>query len=451
MVRGALELEPGVALAARDLSKRTTNIHEIRYAPAVTVAARLRDRLSGGTGRAPVGGVYDSGAVGDDEDDDDDGDDDIDDEDDLTTESAPETATLEWPLRNVDFTLLRGTALGVVGDRDCVDALIRILVRMTAPTEGSIVYRGRIGLSYELARTLARRELGQPRHALRSLASLAGVSRRERSAWMGAGFELITGDPSPRITLANARDIGERVPFAASLDPTANVLVVDRFPLTSDKELFARSLTRLRERLSAGAAAIVASRDTTLISEVCSTAIRLEQGRVVEFGPIAKVIDDFERQQSDSKRRTKATVPAFNEDVALASAVLETEEGERPELVNADDAPRLKVAFETAQEGTAISWRLILSGPRLFTLSEPRTMPAARPGPYAATFAIPTSQLETGDYTVVVEARVLTQGRRSILRRQARGRLRADAAPDVRTPESDLEGLVAEWTALGED
>src|SRR5262245_53633778 len=56
-----------------------------------------------------------------------------------------------WALRDVSFELTQGTVLGIVGRNGAgKSTLLRILTRITTPTSGRAVIRGRVGSLLEV-------------------------------------------------------------------------------------------------------------------------------------------------------------------------------------------------------------------------------------------------------------------------------------------------------------
>jgi ABC-type polysaccharide/polyol phosphate transport system ATPase subunit len=433
---GPPALPDEVALSVEDLAKRQTNVHELRYAPTVSLVARLRSRRDGVLQPS-------SGREADD--------DELDEEDEDEQESEVEREIeSEWPLRGISFTVARGDAVGVVGDRDSVAALVRVLVRMTAPTSGRVVHRGRIGLTSEFARVLARRELAQPRVALRILAALAGVPRRLRKPWTRAAIALITGDSTGRLWNGNAKEMHTRLPIAVSLEPYADILVVDRFPTRAEGAFFERCAERLRQQVANGAAAVVACSDVNVIAELCTSAVWLEDGTVACSGPAPQIVEDLRQTLREAKRGSAVALRAFNADVAIISAEVTTADGHVTHSLRPESDLRVVVRFETAHPDTSVTWRVRLAGPTTTSIEQRTPTVLDSPGAYLATLRLPRGSYDEGNYEIAVEAAVDRAGQRSAVMRTLRGRFRAEGGFDAESALFDPGSLAAEWTLLEE-
>jgi ABC-2 type transport system ATP-binding protein len=446
-VSTAPDVLDGVVLSAEGLAKRTTDVHELRYAPTISIVQRLLDRRDGLNVPALLGGVV-GGGGGDDDDDDDSGDDDDDvDDDDWAFDQVveDEEEVPEWPLRDVSFRLAPGEALGIVGDQSAVSAVVQILARMTTPTAGRVVYRGRMGVSSELAKLLARRELAQPRQAMTTLATLAGVPRGGRKTWARSGLALMAGD-DVEFTPAVLRKMRDRIPVAASFDPDAMILLIDELPMR-DRAFRERCLARLRTRLAEGAAAIVTCRDTSFIAEVCTRAIWLENAAVKAEGEVEPIVRDFVHQRAVARRGDRGGL-AFNGDVAIFSAFATDADGRRTHDLKPGAGVAIAVQFETAEPGTSVSWVVRFEGPTPAVVEQKHGRSLDVPGSYLAKLVLPARDLGEGEYLVTVEAHVVAGGRRSVVQRALPRPLVATERDASHLPQLGAAELIAEWSLL---
>ena len=426
-------LPAGVALAAEGLGRRKTDIHEVRYSPVISLGARLRSRRGG----LPVGLTTEF--VEEDEDDDDDED------EDLELGLEPDG---DWTVQDVTFAVAPGEALGLVGDRASIVALMRLLVGMTAPTEGYFAYRGRAGLSSEMALLLGRREMQDPSAALRTLASLAGVGRRRRKAWIREVTSLVAGTEGPP-GLGGSKAFHVNLAIAVSLDPGADVLFVDRLPRKAGEGLLERCLERIRGRLEAGAAAIIATPETQVVEELCGRAVHLEAGHVARIGPAPDVIEGLrERAQTLPDRVFRP----FSADAAIVSAEL-VDRADRPLRALLHGGPlRVLIRFETVHPDTQVAWRVRLQGSELILLGEPEWRTVRAPGAFIVALALPLAELDDSEYEVAVEAIVRVDDRREAIRRLVPGRFGVAEATgaDRGAGVFDPIKLTSEWARIDE-
>lgn len=432
-------------LVVEDLTKQATDIHDRRYMPAVSLLAGFRSR---GRRMTLDGGVVDDG------DDDMGGDDGGDDEDELDEredqqEFEPEVVRSKQPLRELTFRVRSGEAVGVLGDRNAADALVRMLAGMSAPSGGRILARGRVGFSWEFARLLTRYQSGGVPGVLAAVAAVSGVPRRHRAAWVSDAVTLIGGGVPPDAWSWDEAEIRMRVAFAVSFDPTASVLVIDRWPSRSDAAFYERCLDLLRSRLADGASAVVTCVNLDVISQVCTDAVWLEHGRLKRHGPAPRIVEDFRLALRGQDSSPYASTPGFNADIAILGIDVLGPGGRAGGRLSSRDQLRLHVRFETSAAETSVACRVRFEGPVTQSFAQPEPLAVATAGSYAAVATIPPGTLPEGDYRVGVEAIVVRNGKRSSVMRAASNLLRIEGDGDGSAP-TGLDSVQTEWSMIGD-
>ena len=381
-----VSLPDGVAVAVEDITKVHTSVHEQRYRPTMSYFTRLRDRQLG----LNIAPSDQEGAGGDDDDDDDDTPDD---------DSSGSVVISRGPgLARLSVTLAPGEPIALLGRDGTARELTRIASGMMSPTSGRIVAAGRIGPSCEMMTYLLRRE-GHPRRAARALAALTGVPVRHRSRYVRDMLDFVIDDEilDTRVPARGAHPLVRRISIAATLDPRADVLVVDMWP---QRDAFLdRCVERLQDNLERGAAAFVVNPPDN-VRAICPRAMWLENGKVLELGPSGPIGVEFAAAVEADRRREASTVAGFDDHVAIHG--VET----RPSYVlNVDDDVDVAVRFELAHAVSSLAVSIGMRG--VGQLTEFRQPPAEvpRPGRYTATASIPGGTLVAGDYAVDVELR----------------------------------------------
>jgi ABC-type polysaccharide/polyol phosphate transport system ATPase subunit len=451
-VTDAIAIADDELLVLDGVSKRVTGIHEVRYTPTVSLAARFRARSEG----ASLAGA--GGDVGDD----DDADMDDDDFDDDEEENVPERrqsdpgASDEWAVRDVSFALQAGEALGIVGDRDTVDVLMQVIGRMTDPTEGRMLYRGRLGFSFGLAAALVREENASAPRVLKLLSRLGGVPRPQREPWVADGLRLIGGDVPPPSWRFVQKDLRKRLALAASLDPTADVLVIDKFADYGDAAFWERCLQRLGDGLARGASIVLACPDLDVIARLSSRVAWLDRGRITTIGPAADVLDRFRSSLRDEERAAYAATPSFNAVVAIHDVKLVgAHEEDGVVLVRTSQRFEVQADLETARAETFVSCRVRLVGPSVASISADEPSRLSYPGGYVARLQVDARRLEEGEYALSLEVIAYERrGQRSVAVRACQLPLRvvADGDPEANVRRSDFaEDLpMLDWSIVSE-
>jgi len=234
-------------------------------------------------------------------------------------------------LDGVDLTVGRGDRLGVVGESGSgKSTLIRLLAALDAPTAGSVTFEGRpvtgrperelgflrrrVQLVFQDPRgsldprMKVRRIITEPLRSpliSRELSAL-DPDERVRELMEAVGLDYAAADRYPHEFSGGQR---QRIAIARALAPKPHVLIADEPVSALDVSVRAQVLNLLSELVDRyGLTMIFVSHDLRVVRHICSTALVLQHGRVVEAGPAASV---FEDPQQGYTRELLASVPTF--------------------------------------------------------------------------------------------------------------------------------------------
>lgn len=249
----------------------------------------------------------------------------LDDDFDEPEDDAPETpAQTEGPprtvhaLQDVSFEVAAGSSVGVFGTVAAgKTTLLRILARVTPPTEGRAVIRGRVAPLLELAsRLLVSESTG--RENVFWVARLFGVPRAvaERNLDSIFAFAELTGKEDHPARTYSGRQY-RRLGFSIALNLESDVILADEHVVTGDPEFSERVIERLGEARDRPVTLLYASNDMNLIREFCNEVILLEEGRMIERG----TPDEIEEAAAEQRRRHKARRRERAGEVAEVTAV----------------------------------------------------------------------------------------------------------------------------------
>lgn len=214
-----------------------------------------------------------------------------------------------WALRDVDFRIEPGEAVGLVGRNGSgKSTLLKILTRVMYPYAGRVAASGRVGALIEVQAGLHEDLTGRENIVL--YGSLLGWSRRE----VARRFDDI-------IDFAELRDAVDRqVKFyssgmhmrlgfsvAALLEP--DVLLVDEVLAVGDGAFQARCLARLQEVIDGGTTLVYVSHDLDTVRRVCDRVLWLDSGSVREDGKSGAVLAAYESDLDQHSGQVTAHAP----------------------------------------------------------------------------------------------------------------------------------------------
>ena len=200
---------------------------------------------------------------------------------------------LFWALSDVCFTVAPGEVVGIIGRNGAgKSTLLKLLSRITSPTEGAIEIQGRVGSLLEVGTGF------HPELTGRENIHLNGAILGMRSAEVKRAFDGIVDfaevdkfldTPVKRYSSGMYMRLAFAV--AAHLDP--EILVVDEVLAVGDAKFQAKCLGKMAEVAGAGRTVLFVSHQLNAVRTLCSRAIHLAGGKVVDDGPAAKVIGEY--------------------------------------------------------------------------------------------------------------------------------------------------------------
>ena len=213
-------------------------------------------------------------------------------------------------VRDVSFTLPRGRTLGVVGESGSgKTTLARMLVGIEHPDTGEVLFDGARMSVLAGARSGARRgiqlvhqnPLGafDPRwtigRSLREALAAGGVPRRERSR-RATGL-LAEVDLAPELALRRPAELSggqrQRAAIARALAAEPEVLVLDEPVSALDPSVRERVLAVLaRLQRERQLTMVLVSHDLGIVAAVADDVLVMQDGVVVEAGPVATVFTE---------------------------------------------------------------------------------------------------------------------------------------------------------------
>jgi len=216
-------------------------------------------------------------------------------------------------LRGIDLTLAEHEAIALIGASGsgkstllrCVDLLEEIDDGdvfldgevITDPTVDPVAVRRRLGLvfqAYNLFPHLTALEnvvLGE-----RRAHGLSRAEAEERGRALLARFGLEGREDDRPDNLSGGQQ--QRVAIARAFSGRPRVLLLDEVTSALDPELVGEVLAAVRDLKAEGMTMLIATHEMSFAREVADQVAFLHEGRIVEFGPPAKVLAEPERPET---------------------------------------------------------------------------------------------------------------------------------------------------------
>ena len=197
-------------------------------------------------------------------------------------------------LRGVSFDVVQGQVVGVVGANGAgKSTLMRALAGILPPTQGRIEVHGRVSTLLALGVGFNAKLTGRENVVLGGLA--AGLSREE----IGRRFEEIEEFAAlkdgfidmPMTTYSSG--MYSRLAFSVAVHMEPDILIVDEALSTGDAKFKAKSMERMRLLCSQARTIFVVSHGLATIRDLCTDAMWLNEGRLMERGEPKEVVSAY--------------------------------------------------------------------------------------------------------------------------------------------------------------
>ena len=200
---------------------------------------------------------------------------------------------LFWAIRDVQFDVRRGEALGIIGPNGAgKTTLLKILSRVTYPTAGRAELHGRVGSLLE-AGTGFHAELSGRENIYLSGAILgmpkAEIRRKFDEIVDFAETEAFLDTPVKRYSTG----MYMRLAFAVAAHLEPEILVVDEVLAVGDAAFQRKCLGKMESAAGEGRTVLFVSHNMPAVQALCNRALRLRAGKVVDEGDPASVVQRY--------------------------------------------------------------------------------------------------------------------------------------------------------------
>lgn len=306
-----------------------------------------------------------------------------------------------WALKDVSFDVQPGGVLGIIGANGAgKSTLLKILSRITEPTAGEVVLRGRVASLLEVGTGFHPELTGRENIFLNGV--VLGMKRAEVAGKFDeivafSGVEKFLDTPVKRYSSGMYVRLAFAV--AAHLDP--EILIVDEVLAVGDAEFQKKCLGKMREVASGGRTVVFVSHNLSSVMDLCPRSLLLQSGSILAVGDSRDVIARYLGNRADVSRPTLPVCkgPVTIESLNVTSPTGETLEGEEEETPLRIS---LGLKLEPRIREAALHIGIYGGDERLIALfhSDRQLSPARiRGGSVSVSCLLPSFPLAGGDYT----------------------------------------------------
>jgi len=317
-------------------------------------------------------------------------------------------ADVLWALKDIDFDVFEGQALGIVGANGAgKSTLLKVLTGITPPTTGEIKIRGRVSSLLEVGTGFHPELTGRENVFLNG--TMLGMKRAEVHRKFDeivafSGVEKFLDTPVKRYSSG----MRVRLAFAVAAHLEPEVLIIDEVLAVGDAAFQRKCLNKMDDSSKQGRTVLFVSHNLPAISRLCSRAILLQEGKIVLEGTSSEVVSAYlrnaDRDTSDMQWSEK---DAPGDDIArLRSVRVIDKQGQSPDSFDLRYPIGIEMKYDVGESGRKLLPHIVVvndQGLTLFTVLE--TDPewhgkTRKAGSYTTTVWFPGNMLADGRFFV---------------------------------------------------
>ena len=254
-----------------------------------------------------------------------------------------------WALRDLSFTVDRGEMVGVIGQNGAgKSTLLKILSRITEPTRGEAILRGRPASLLEVGTgfhpDLSGREniflngaiLGMRRHEIRAKFDEI-VAFSEVEQFIDTPVKRYSSGMYVRLAFA----------VAAHLEP--DILLVDEVLAVGDSAFQKKCLGKMDRVSKAGRTVLLVSHNLVSIQSLCRRALWMHEGRLRADGAAAEVVGDYLQHAVSREVKTLAERQDRQGDGSARMTSIRIEAAEGEPVIRSSSRLKITIGYRSAK------------------------------------------------------------------------------------------------------
>lgn len=198
-----------------------------------------------------------------------------------------------WALNDVSFDVMPGESIGIIGRNGAgKSTLLKILSRITPPTKGTVIMRGRIASLLEVGTGFHQELTGRENIFMNG--SILGMKNAEIKTKFDeivdfSGVEKFLDTPLKNYSSGMQLRLAFAV--AAHLDP--EILIIDEVLAVGDAEFQKKCIGKMEDVSKSGRTVLFVSHNMASLKVICKTGLLLENGILTHVGSIEQTVSAY--------------------------------------------------------------------------------------------------------------------------------------------------------------
>jgi lipopolysaccharide transport system ATP-binding protein len=207
----------------------------------------------------------------------------------------PKTSTSEefYALNNINFNVEQGESIGIIGKNGAgKSTLLKILSKITPPSSGKIICRGRIASLLEVGTGFHAELSGRENIFLNG--SILGMKRKEIQSKFDEIIDFSGTEKFLDTALKHySSGMQLRLAFAVAAFLEPEILIIDEVLAVGDAEFQKKCMGKMEDVSKSGRTILFVSHNMASMKTLCKKGILIENGRIAYNGIMSETIDHY--------------------------------------------------------------------------------------------------------------------------------------------------------------
>ncbi|MEQ1676436.1 MAG: ABC transporter ATP-binding protein [Chitinophagaceae bacterium] len=316
-----------------------------------------------------------------------------------------------WALQDINLDIQPGERVGIIGRNGAgKSTLLKIISRITPPTTGKAIIRGRVGSLLEVGTGFHPELTGKENIYLNG--SILGLKKAEISKQLDAiidfsGVEKFIDTPLKHYSSGMQLRLAFSV--AAHLEP--EILLIDEVLAVGDIEFQKKCIGKMEEvSKSHGRTILFVSHNLDSLRKFCPVTVLLDTGRVVEQGNTEKIISLYvsNHLETNATMSWEKGTSSYNNEVTLYKTWLHDDNGVTRSRFDTTEKVGISMEYEVLKDDSTFTHGINVFNQEQVNIFNSHDVttgkeePKKKKGIYKATAWIPGNLLPEGIFSISV-------------------------------------------------
>lgn len=251
-----------------------------------------------------------------------------------------------WALRDFNLKVYPGEVIGIIGNNGAgKSTLLKILSRITPPSRGEVVLRGRVASLLEIGTGFHPELTGRENIYLNG--TILGMSKKEikdKFNEIVSFAEIHQFLDTPVKFYSSGMYMRLAFSVAAHLEP--EILIVDEVLSVGDAAFQRKSLGKMKSVSKQGRTVLFVSHNMAAVASLCSKVVLLEKGKIAAVGEPRKVITSYLKFGTNLANSSEYTVEYSNKAARITKVRIISDKGTNQRSFDIRKPIGIEVSYE---------------------------------------------------------------------------------------------------------